>query len=109
MNITNSLPIIYSNPNPKSRLVDSNERDNIRVKQTSNNQKENVSSQQSESVRVIRVASEGLKIAEFGSKYQTVNNGRLSSSAKPEQQYQSNQGLLERQEIGELVGIDLFA
>ena len=40
MNITNSLPIIYSNPNVKSRSVESAESDNIRISRNSKNEKE---------------------------------------------------------------------
>ncbi len=109
MNINNSLPIVYSNPNIKSRSVESAESDKIRISRNNSHQKENLANQQRESVRVIRVATDGLKIAEFGSKFQSPTSGRLSSLEKPELQYQANQGLLVREEIGELVGVDLFA
>ena len=64
---------------------------------------------QNESIRVVRVASDGVKVAEFGARNNSINNVQSPLQRKPEEQYQANQQLLEREEIGSLLGVDIFA
>ena len=108
-NIINPNPTIQSHSSGKLRSTRQADSHIIRLDKTSSNQQVEQPSRQNETIRVIRVASDGLKIAEFGAKSASISNGQSSFKAKPEQQYLANQQLLEREEIGPLLGIDIFA
>jgi hypothetical protein len=67
-----------------------------------------------QSLRFINVTSDGLTVAKFGQKTVEASLNRYaldqtSLNQSPQAQYQTNQTLLEREQIGQLVGIDLFA
>ena len=108
MNVINTNSIVQNQSANRLRSNRQAERQTIRTDQTNPNSKEQTN-HQNETIRVIRVASDGLKIAEFGSKYKPNSNGQASAQRKPEEQYQSTQQLLERDEVGGLLEIDLFA
>jgi len=109
MNVINSSPIIHNPPNAKPRSVEQLERETVKLDRNVSNEQDSQARKQTESIRVIRVANDGLKIAEFGAKNPSVSNGQSTLQRKPTEQYQNNQQLSEREEIGELLGIDTFA
>jgi len=85
------------------------ESDQIKLNKNNTHSQTEQPSHLNESIRVIRVASDGVKVAEFGAKNQSIGKSQSSLQRKPEEQYQTNQQLLEREEIGSLLGIDIFA
>jgi len=109
MNVINLNPVIQSLSSTKLRSTQQAERQTIKLNSTVSNGQEHLDNRQNQSIRVIKVATDGIKVAEFGTNKQNVSNGQSSLQRKPTEQYQSNQQLLERDEIGDLLGIDLFA
>jgi len=109
MNVINSNPIIQSYLTSKPRSSQQAERENIKLNNNVSNKREAQSNRQNETVRVIRVAPEGLKVAEFGNKNPSASNGQSSLQRKPTEQYQTNQQLSDRESIAEVLGVDFFA
>jgi hypothetical protein len=110
MNVISANSIIQGQPNTKvsSRSQVQSELA-TKLNLSSNNTSSELQNRQNESIRVIRVASDGVKVAEFGAKNQSINRSQSSLLRKPEEHYQNNQQLLEREEIGSLLGVDIFA
>ena len=109
MNVINSNIINQGHSGTKLRSNSKVESNLVKLDKVSSNSHAEQPNQQNESIRVIRVASDGVKIAEFGARNQSINKSQSSLQRKPEEQYQNNQQLLEREEIGSLLGVDVFA
>ena len=109
MNVISSNPIIQPQSGTKVRARSQVESGLVKLDKTNNNAQSEQPNRLNESIRVIRVASDGVKVAEFGAKNQSINKSQSSLQRKPEEQYQNNQQLLEREEIGSLLGVDIFA
>ncbi|TQV85787.1 hypothetical protein [Aliikangiella coralliicola] len=101
MNIIN--PIATS-----SQALPQNTRARVEVLPASDNAPDPTQVRTNTSLRVIRVAEEGVEIAEFGGNGAS-GGGTGLVNASPLQQYESNQQLLQREQIASQVGIDLFA
>lgn len=109
MNVINLNPVVQSAPAHRSSANELFDSQKIKLDSISSGEQANLQSRQKESLRIIRVAPDGLKVAEFGNNSRFASSSQSSVSNRPEEQYQINQQLLEREEIGQLVGVDIFA
>ena len=111
MDITANLSSLSVRPNfesnPGERRLQSRERDNQSARSASNNT-DTFSRSSSGRIRIIQVAKDGVRIDELSNRAENRNTNSVSRNL-PQNQYVSNQLLVEDEALSQQIGVDVYA